>query len=257
MFGPLLVALWSFALYRERLTPRQAAASASGWPAYRHRQPRQSRRAQWFGLNRGDLSFDRAAVLFLLHRGAAPATEMHTLRSSALRWAGVRHDAARGCVRLAGGPVIVLKHSHLASFVYVCIFPSALGYLFLNPASSWSAPIARRRSCIWCRCSDRSSPWPARRTLRAVHAVGYALVFTASPSRRKAPLISEPQRLDLLHVGNFLHQRELLRRDLPSTRPRDGVAASGFSTQWKVAILMPASARGSRNGRRSPAGPRC
>ena len=33
---------------------------------------------------------------------------------------------------LAGGPVMVPRDCHFASFVYVCIFPSLLGYLFLN-----------------------------------------------------------------------------------------------------------------------------
>ena len=81
-------------------------------------------------------------------------------------------------VELAGGRTIILDGQSLLSFAYVCVFPSLLGYLFLNRG-------------IELIGANRAAPFmhlvPVFGSALAIallgeqfelyHAIGYALVF--------------------------------------------------------------------------------
>jgi drug/metabolite transporter (DMT)-like permease len=81
-------------------------------------------------------------------------------------------------VELVGGRAIILDSKSLLSFAYVCIFPSLLGYMFLNRG-------------IELIGANRAAPFmhlvPVFGSILAIallgerfelhHAIGYALVF--------------------------------------------------------------------------------
>jgi drug/metabolite transporter (DMT)-like permease len=81
-------------------------------------------------------------------------------------------------LEVAGGKLMVLDGVNIASFAYICIFPSLLGYLFLNRGIEL---IGANRAAPFMHLS------PVFGSVMAVvllgerfelyHAVGYALVF--------------------------------------------------------------------------------
>ena len=190
-FGPLLVALWSFALYRERLTPRQAGGVCISLVGVIVIVSHGSLDVLiGLGLNRGDVWFLIALLFYTYYTVALrQRPKMHTLSflTVAMGWGAVLMLPAVA-FELAGGPVLVLDTVTFASFVYVCIFPSALGYLFLNRG-------------IELVGANRAAPFlhlvPVFGSIMAVallgerfevfHAVGYALVFTGITVATRKP----------------------------------------------------------------------
>ena len=134
--APLFVALWSFVLFRDRLTLRQAGGicvSLTGVVVIICHGSLDILLAIAF--NRGDICVcDRAADLWILCGDAAQAAAMHPLSFLAvgMGW--------RRAVAHPGGDfgdrqrpqTMVLDAESVASFAFICIFPSLLGYLFLN-----------------------------------------------------------------------------------------------------------------------------
>ncbi|MFY9692946.1 MAG: DMT family transporter [Xanthobacteraceae bacterium] len=179
--GPLFVAMWTFALFRERLTLRQAGGicvSLSGVLVIICHGSLDVLLTIKF--NRGDVCFVLALVTYGFYAAylrKRPA--MHPLSFLAV---GMGLGAAMlipGVVwEIASGRTVVFDAESLASFAFVCIFPSLLGYLFLNRG-------------IELIGANRSAPFihlvPVFGSVLAVvllgerfelfHAIGYALVF--------------------------------------------------------------------------------
>ena len=181
--GPLFVAMWTFALFGERLTLRQAcgiAVSLTGvlviichgslTVLLTIKLP-----------NRGDVQalFWRSSPMASMRLYLRKRPVMHPLSCQAV---GMGLGAAMlipGVVwEIASGRTVVFDAESLASFAFVCIFPSLLGYLFLNRG-------------IELIGANRAAPFmhlvPVFGSVLAIvllgerfelfHAVGYALVF--------------------------------------------------------------------------------
>ena len=135
--SPLFVALWTFALFGERLRLIQAAGIATslvgvlliigrGDPGVLAR----------LAFNVGDLMILVALVFYSLYTALVPVRPaMHPL---SFLTGNVAASAALALpvvgVELATGHVPVLDVRTVASFVYVGIFPSVVAYFFLNRA---------------------------------------------------------------------------------------------------------------------------
>jgi len=179
--GPLFVALWTLVLFGDRLTLRQAGGiciSLSGVLVIITR----GSLAVLTGIsfNRGDIWFLIALLVYGFYTAwlrKRPA--MHPLSFLAVGMGGgalLLIPAAAW--ELGSGRIVPLDAVSLASFAYVCIFPSLLGYLFLNRG-------------IELVGANRAAPFlhlmPVFGSVLAVvllgerfelyHAVGYALVF--------------------------------------------------------------------------------
>jgi drug/metabolite transporter (DMT)-like permease len=180
--GPLFVAIWMFALFGVRLTPRQAigvAISLTGVVVIICRGSLDVLFAVAF--NRGDVWF-LIALLFYGFYSAILRTrpKMHPISflGVGMGWGGLLLLPAVA-LELAGGHRIVLDGESLLSFAYVCVFPSLLGYLFLNRG-------------IELLGANRAAPFmhlvPVFGSVLAIvllgerfelyHAIGYMLVFT-------------------------------------------------------------------------------
>jgi drug/metabolite transporter (DMT)-like permease len=133
--APLFVALWSFALFRDRLTLVQAAGIATSLTGalvivchgdigvLAH-----------FAFNVGDIMILVALIFYALYTAllrVRPA--MHPLSFlAATIGASAILMIPPVAYELATGHVAVLEPSTLAAFAYVGIFPSVLGYFCLN-----------------------------------------------------------------------------------------------------------------------------
>jgi len=179
--GPLFVAIWTFALFGERLTLRQAGGicvSLTGVLVIISHGSLDVLLTIEF--NRGDVCFVLALVTYGFYAAylrKRPA--MHPLSFLAV---GMGLGAAMlipGVVwEIASGRTVTFDAESLASFAFVCIFPSLLGYLFLNRGVELIG-------------ANRSAPFihlvPVFGSVLAIvllgerfelfHAVGYALVF--------------------------------------------------------------------------------
>ena len=179
---PLFVALWTFVLFGERLSRRQTGGiliSLTGVMII----VCQGSLAVLLGVdfNRGDLAFLIALLIYAFYTAwlrKRPA--MHPLSFLAagmglgaiLLLPGVAWE-------IATGATFILDTVSVATFVYVCVFPSLLGYLCLNRG-------------IELVGANRAAPFihlvPVFGSLLAIallgehfelyHAVGYALVFS-------------------------------------------------------------------------------
>lgn len=180
--GPLFVAMWMFVLFGVRLTPRQAvgvAISLTGVVVIICRGSLDVLFA--IALNRGDVWF-LIALLFYGFYTAILRTRpiMHPISFLAvgMGWGGLLLLPAVA-LELAGERRIILDGESLLSFAYVCVFPSLLGYLFLNRG-------------IELLGANRAAPFmhlvPVFGSVLAIvllgerfelyHAIGYGLVFT-------------------------------------------------------------------------------
>jgi drug/metabolite transporter (DMT)-like permease len=180
--GPLFVAMWMFVLFGVRLTRRQAfgvAISLTGVVVIICRGSLDVLFAIAF--NRGDVWF-LIALLFYGFYTAMLRTRpiMHPISFLAvgMGWGGLLLLPAVA-LELAGERRIILDGETLLSFAYVCVFPSLLGYLFLNRG-------------IELLGANRAAPFmhlvPVFGSVLAIvllgerfelyHAIGYALVFT-------------------------------------------------------------------------------
>ena len=180
--APLFVAMWSFALFADRLTLRQAGGicvSLSGVLVI----VCHGSLAVLLGVafNRGDLAFVIALVVYGFY--AACLRKRPPIHPFSFLAAGMGLGAVflipAVVWEIAGGRTVIWDAETAGSFAFVCIFPSLLGYLFLNRG-------------IELIGANRAAPFihlvPVFGSVLAIvllgeqfhvyHAVGYALVFT-------------------------------------------------------------------------------
>jgi drug/metabolite transporter (DMT)-like permease len=189
--GPLFVALWTFALFGDRLTARQAGGicvSLCGAVVIICH----GSLAVLAGLafNRGDLWLLLALLVYGFYTAwLRRRPPMHPLSFLAVGMgAGALFLIPAAVLEIAGGRTVTFDALSIASFVYVCVFPSLLGYLFLNRG-------------IELIGANRAAPFlhliPVFGSVLAIallgerfelyHAVGYALVFTGITVATRKP----------------------------------------------------------------------
>jgi drug/metabolite transporter (DMT)-like permease len=179
--APLFVAMWTFLLFGDRLTWRQAGGicvSLSGVLVIVCHGSLAVLRAVAF--NRGDLSFVIALVVYGFY--AAFLRRRPPMHPFSFLAAGMGAGAVllipAMIWEIASGHTMVFDAESVLSFAFVCIFPSLLGYLFLNRG-------------IELIGANRAAPFihlvPVFGSALAIvllgerfqlfHAAGYALVF--------------------------------------------------------------------------------
>ncbi len=179
--GPLFVAIWTFALFGERLSLRQAGGicvSLAGVLVIISHGSLGVLLAIEF--NRGDVCFVIALITYGFYAAylrKRPA--MHPLSFLAVGMGGGAAMLLPGVIlEILAGRTMVFDAESVASFAFICIFPSLLGYLFLNRG-------------IELIGANRSAPFihlvPVFGSVLAIallgerfelyHALGYALVF--------------------------------------------------------------------------------
>jgi drug/metabolite transporter (DMT)-like permease len=180
--APLFVAMWTFVLFGDRLTLRQAAGicvSLSGVLVI----VCHGSLAVLLGIefNRGDVCFLIALVIYGFYAAflrKRPAIHPFSFLAVGMGWGAVLLLPALAW-EIARGQTMVFDRESVASFAFVCIFPSLLGYLFLNRG-------------IELVGANRAAPFihlvPVFGSVLAIvvlgeqfqlyHAVGYALVFS-------------------------------------------------------------------------------
>jgi len=133
--APLFVALWSFVLFRDRLTPLQATGiliSMTGALVIICRGDVGV--LLHFAFNIGDVMILVALVFYALYTALLrnrPA--MHPLSFlTAMIMAGAALSTPLIAIELAAGYVAVIDARTLGAFAYLAIFPSILAYLCLN-----------------------------------------------------------------------------------------------------------------------------
>jgi drug/metabolite transporter (DMT)-like permease len=179
--GPLCVALWTFALFGDRLTLRQAGGICVSLTGVIVIICRGSVAALiGINFNQGDLWFIVALLIYGFYTAMLrKRPPMHPLSFlAALMGVGALLLVPAMAAELASGRTVVLDRESLLSFIYVCIFPSLLGYLFLNRG-------------IELIGANRAAPFmhlaPVFGSVMAIvflgeqfqlyHAIGYGLVF--------------------------------------------------------------------------------
>ena len=179
--GPLFVAIWTFALFGERLTVRQACGiciSLTGVVVLICHGSLETLVAIKF--NRGDVCFVVALVTYGFYAAflrKRPAIHPLSFLAVGMGW-GAALLIPAVIWEIASGRTMVFDAESVATFVFVCIFPSLLGYLFLNRG-------------IELIGANRAAPFihlvPVFGSVLAIvllgerfelfHAIGYALVF--------------------------------------------------------------------------------
>ncbi len=179
--GPLFVALWTFTLFRERLTARQAAGIAASLAGVLIIISRGSLTVLTsVGFNRGDLWFLIALAIYGFYMAwVRKRPAIHPLSFLAAGMGlGALLLVPAVVWELAAGRSIPFDAISLASYAYVSLFPSLLGYLFLNRGVELIG-------------ANRAAPFihlvPVFGSVLAVmllgehfepyHAIGYVLVF--------------------------------------------------------------------------------
>ena len=180
--APLFVAMWTFALFGDRLTWRQAGGicvSLFGVVVIVCHGSLAVLLAIAF--NRGDVAFLIALVVYGFYAAALTRRPpMHPFSFLAVGMGGgaVLMIPAVIWELAVAGRTMVFDAESVASFAFICIFPSLLGYLFLNRG-------------IELIGANRAAPFihlvPVFGSVMAVallgerfelfHAIGYALVF--------------------------------------------------------------------------------
>jgi drug/metabolite transporter (DMT)-like permease len=180
--GPLFVALWTFALFGDRLTLRQAVGicvSLGGVVVIICH----GSLAVLLGIafNRGDVWFVIALVFYGFYMAMLrKRPPIHPLSFLAVGMGGGAVFLIPLVVlEIASGRTMVFDAESILSFAFICIFPSLLGYLFLNRG-------------IELVGANRAAPFihlvPVFGSVLAIvllgerfelyHAVGYGLVFS-------------------------------------------------------------------------------
>jgi drug/metabolite transporter (DMT)-like permease len=180
--GPLFVALWTFALFRDRLTLRQAGGICVSLTGVVVIICHGSLAVLiGIGFNRGDVWFVIALLIYGFYTAVLrkrPKMNPLSFLAVGMGWGTLLLVPAL-IVEIASGRTMVFDGESLISFAYVCIFPSLLGYLFLNRG-------------IELIGANRAAPFmhlvPVFGSVLAIvllgerfelyHAIGYALVFT-------------------------------------------------------------------------------
>jgi len=180
--GPLFVAMWTFVLFGDRLTLRQAGGicvSLTGVTVIVCHGSLAVLLAIAF--NRGDVSFLVALVVYGFY--AAYLRKRPAIHPFSFLVAGMGGGALflipAMAWELMSGRTVTLDAESFLAFTFVCIFPSLLGYLFLNRG-------------IELIGANRAAPFihlvPVFGSVLAIvllgeqfqlyHAIGYGLVFT-------------------------------------------------------------------------------
>jgi drug/metabolite transporter (DMT)-like permease len=179
--APLFVALWTFVLFRDRLTLRQALGiglSLTGVVVIICHGSLAILLSIAF--NRGDVWFVIALLIYAFYTAMLRKRPvMHPLSFLAVGMGGGALFLVPAMVlELNGGRTVTFDAESVSSFVYICIFPSLLGYLFLNRGVELIG-------------ANRAAPFmhlvPVFGSVLAIvllgerfevfHAIGYALVF--------------------------------------------------------------------------------
>jgi len=179
--APLFVALWTFVLFGDRLTLRQAGGicvSLAGVAVIICH----GSLAVLIGVafNRGDIWFVIAFIFYGCYTALLRMRpRIHPLSFLAVGMGGgALFLAPAVAIEVLNGHTMVLDADSVLSFAFVCIFPSLLGYLFLNRG-------------IELVGANRAAPFihlvPVFGSALAIvllgerfqlfHAIGYALVF--------------------------------------------------------------------------------
>ena len=179
--GPLFVGLWTFALFGERLTLRQVCGICISLTGVVVIICRGSLAVLLgIGFNRGDIWFVIALLIYAFY--AAILRKRPPLQPISFLAVGMGLGAIllipAVIYEFLSGRTMIVDSASLWTFAYICIFPSLLGYLFLNRG-------------IELVGANRSAPFihlvPVFGSVLAIvflgesfelyHAVGYALVF--------------------------------------------------------------------------------
>jgi drug/metabolite transporter (DMT)-like permease len=180
--GPLFVALWTFALFGDRLTLRQAGGICVSLGGVIVIICHGSLAVLFaIAFNRGDVWFIIALLIYGLY--TAMLRRRPRIHPVSFLAAGMGLGAVllipAVAIEFADGRTVTFDSETLLSFLFVCIFPSLLGYLFLNRG-------------IELIGANRAAPFmhlvPVFGSVLAIallgerfelyHAVGYGLVFT-------------------------------------------------------------------------------
>jgi drug/metabolite transporter (DMT)-like permease len=193
--APLFVALWTFVLFRDRLTLRQAIGiglSLTGVVVIICHGSLAILLSIAF--NRGDVWFVIALLIYAFYTAMLRKRPvMHPLSFLAVGMGvGALFLVPAVILEFAGGRTLTFDTESLVSFVYICIFPSLLGYLFLNRGVELIG-------------ANRAAPFmhlvPVFGSVLAIvllgerfevfHAVGYALVFAGITiaTRKPSPVL--------------------------------------------------------------------
>jgi drug/metabolite transporter (DMT)-like permease len=179
--APLFVALWSFMLFGDRLTPRQAGGIGISLAGVLVIISHGSLALLiGVGFNQGDAWILIALVIYAYYvavlRNRPP---MHPLSFLAVAMGtGALILSPAMAWELGSGKTLVLDAVSVACFIFVSVFPSLLGYLFLNRGVALIG-------------ANRAAPFihlvPVFGSVMAVaflgerfelyHGIGYALVF--------------------------------------------------------------------------------
>jgi drug/metabolite transporter (DMT)-like permease len=179
---PLFVALWSFALFRERLTPLQSVGIATSMIGAAVIVCRGDIGVlAHFAFNIGDIMIVVALVFYALYTAVVrvrPAMHPLSFLAATIAASALWMVVPTG-IELAFGFVPVITPATLAAFVYVGIFPSVLAYFCLNRGieligANRAAPFIHLMPVFGSILAilflgERPQPF---------HAIGYAMVLT-------------------------------------------------------------------------------
>jgi drug/metabolite transporter (DMT)-like permease len=179
--APLFVAMWTFALFGDRLTWRQAGGICVSLTGVVVIVCHGSLAVLMdIAFNRGDLCFVFALVIYGFYAAALrkrPAIHPFSFLAVGMGWGAVLLLPAV-VWELASGRTVIFDTESVLSFAFVCIFPSLLGYLFLNRGIEL---IGANRAAPFIHLVPVFGSVMAIVLLgeqfRLYHAIGYALVF--------------------------------------------------------------------------------
>jgi drug/metabolite transporter (DMT)-like permease len=179
--APLFVAIWAFALFGERVTPRQAGGvmvSLAGVVVIICRGSIEV--LTNIAFNRGDIWFLVALVIYAYYTAALrqrPAMHPLSFLAVTMGW-GTLLLTPFLVWEIISGRTMVFDAVTVATFAYVCIFPSLLGYFFLNRGieligANRAAPFVHLVPVFGSVLAIVLLGEP----LQLYQAIGYALVF--------------------------------------------------------------------------------
>jgi drug/metabolite transporter (DMT)-like permease len=179
--GPLCVALWTFALFGDRLTLRQAGGICVSLTGVIVIICHGSLAALLgINFNQGDLWFIVALLIYGFYTAMLrKRPSMHPLSFlGAIMGIGALLLLPAVVVEMATGHTMVFDRESLLTCIYVCIFPSLLGYLFLNRGIEL---IGANRAAPFMHLSPVFGSVMAivflGEQFQLYHAIGYGLVF--------------------------------------------------------------------------------
>jgi drug/metabolite transporter (DMT)-like permease len=179
--GPLFVAMWTFVLFADRLKLHQAGGICISLTGVLVIICHGSLAVLLgIGFNRGDVWFVIALSIYGFYSAMLrkrPAMHPISFLTVGMGLGAVLLVPAV-LLEIAGGKLMILDGVSIASFAYICIFPSLLGYLFLNRGIEL---IGANRAAPFMHLSPVFGSVMAIVLLgerfELYHAVGYALVL--------------------------------------------------------------------------------